>query len=193
MHPSTAPANIRPAVSAAALTGAAQPNAGYVLIVQDERGLVYIGHDENAVMKLERMRAGGLVINDRRVIRSDWTPHAREIALSLTQQFRAHRVEADAPWFAIPWADAVTAFEDWDTDRGQIRRTGDYLIGQQVQITADPRAVGEITAFRQEGHARKARVKFHKPGARIGGVCYIDAWCPIAELKPLVPAPKVAA
>ncbi len=188
-----AAANIRPAVTPAPLTGAVDPHAGFVLILQDERGLIYIGATENALLLLDRMRADGLVINDRRVLRSDWTPHARSIAASLAKQFSAQRTADDAPWFAADWPDVQTAYHDRDITTGRILRTGDFIVGDQVHLTADQNAIGELRAFSQDGPARKAHVRFHKPVKGLATVPVIAAWCPLSQLKALVPVPGVAA
>lgn len=159
-----ATANIRTAATAAPLTGT-QPAETFVLIVQDERGLVYIDAVANARMQLHRMQADGLVINDRRA-EFRYSPHAREIALSLRQQFRESRkIDEPAPWHHAAWEHVQTALEDWDLDSGKLQRTGDMLIGTQVTASVDNTAVGTINRFRQEGTTRRAFVTSTEPVA----------------------------
>ena len=81
----------------APVTGA-QPAETFVLILQDDRGLVYIDAVANANMQLHRMLGDGMQLCDRRS-EVRFSLHAREIALSLRQQFRDTKAQDQiAPW-----------------------------------------------------------------------------------------------
>lgn len=160
---------------------------GYVLLLQDERGLVLIEHTENPAILLSRMQAEGLQIQDRRQI-IEHSRHAREIALSLRQQFRDFRKQ-DLPqaWFSTDWGPVATALEDWDVIEGRIMRSGELLIGSQVTFRWNEKAyTGEIHAFKQEGARRMAHVRVAKQTSIGDGVALLSAWCAVNELQRLV-------
>lgn len=161
---------------------------GFILIVQDQRGLVFIEHSENASIQLHTMMNDGLQIENRHVHKV-FSPHAREIVLSLRQQFREKRqIGLDcAHWFAIGWEEATTALEDWDVNYGWITRAGDLRVGQMVTVEMDKSAVGTVRAFRQEGTLRKVRVAF-ATAARCNGVDYLAVWAPLSLVK-MLPGP----
>lgn len=160
---------------------------GYVLLLQDERGLVLIEHTENPAILLSRMQAEGLQIQDRRHI-SAHSHHAWEIALSLRQQFREFRKQdLQQAWFSMDWGPVATAFEDWDLTEGRILRSGELVIGSQVTFRWNEKAyAGEIHAFKQEGTRRMAHVRVAKQTALGDGVALLSAWCSVNELQLLV-------
>lgn len=165
----------------------AQRFDGYVLILQDERGLVLIEHTENPAILLSRMQAEGLQVQDRRQV-AVHSRHAREIALSLRQQFREFRKQ-DLPqaWYSVDWGPVATALEDWDLLEGRIMRSGELTLGRQVTFRWMEKAyVGEIHAFKQEGGRRLAHVRVAKVTSIGDGVALLSAWCPVHDLQLLV-------
>lgn len=174
--------------SASNRTPAAAPRMdGYVLILQDERGLVLIEHTENPALLISRMQAEGLQVQDRRQVFVH-SHHAREIALSLRQQFREFRKQ-DLPmaWFSVDWQPVMIALEDWDTAEGRILRTGELLIGTQVTFRwLDKAYLGQIHGFKQEGGRRMAHVRVAKRSSMGDGVALLSAWCDVNELQPVV-------
>lgn len=159
-----------------------------ICLLHDDRGMVFMEYDANPLMLRQRMTDGGVNIIDHRCVES---AHAKEIVLSLRQHFRDRR-DGEGNWFNADWQEVVTAFQDWDTDKGRIGRSGAFKIGDLVCVKLDEAGVGEILRFRQEGDRRTAHILFHKPVAYRGIKC-ISFWMPLNQMKPLNKSSEVAA